>query len=101
MMALFKKGGKVIGTAVDIVTDTATDGLSPATDTPLPSLPNVTGEYPASLTDDINLPLLIREMGSRKKLKLSQRRTELLKELEKIDKEMVQLDVLLDAANSL
>ncbi len=100
MMALFRKGGKVIGTAVDIVTDTATDSFSPA-EMPLPSLPNVTDEHPASLTDDINLPLLIREMGSRKQAKLHQRQKEILLELEKIEKEMAQLDVLLNAANSL
>lgn len=70
-------------------------------DLPLLHLPDVTGEHPASLGDDVNLPLLVREMGGRKKLKLSKRRQELLKELDTIDKELMQLDVLLDAANSL
>jgi hypothetical protein len=70
-------------------------------DTPVDHIPHVTGEHPGSIGDDVNLPLLVRELGGRKKLKLSKRRQQLLKELDTIDKELMQLDVLLDAAEKL
>jgi hypothetical protein len=96
MMQFFKK---TVTTAVDVVNSTM-DELSPL-DMPLHTVPSASADYPSSIGDDINLPLLVREMGARKKLKLSQRREDVLKELTRIDKELVQLDVLLDAANSL
>lgn len=68
---------------------------------PVDHLPNVTGEQLGSIGDDINLPMLVRDVGNRKKKKLATRRNEILAELEKIDKEMLQLDVLLDAVHSL
>ncbi len=89
MMRLFKK--KVDTVVVDMVDP----------ELPLQHLPDTTGEHPASLGDDVNLPLLVREMGGRKKTKLTKRRQDILKELDTIDKELMQLDVLLDAANSL
>ena len=83
----------------DIVTDTVEDVAR--IDSPLSHIPSVTAEYPASIGDDINLPLLVRELGGRKKMKLTKRREAILKELEGIVKELEQLDVLLEAANSL
>lgn len=98
-MAIFRKGTKAVTTAVDVVSDTVEDVAS--VETPLHSLPSVTAEHPASIGDDINLPLLVKEMGGRKKLKLSNRRKEILQELEKIDKELIQLDILLEAAHKI
>lgn len=98
-MSLFNKGSKAVTDAVDIVTDTVDEMTT--MDMPLVTLPDSTGEHPASIGDDVNLPLLVRELGGRKKLKLSRRREQILKELDTIDKELMQLDVLLDAANSL
>lgn len=98
-MSLFNKGSKAVTTAVDVVTDTVDEMTT--MDLPLVTLPDATGEHPASIGDDVNLPLLVRELGGRKKLKLARRREQILKELDTIDKELMQLDVLLDAANSL
>ncbi len=91
-MALFKRKVNHAQAVVDEIVDP---------EIPLLHLPDTTGEHPASIGDDVNLPLLVRELGSRKKLKISRRREELLKELQTIDKELLQLDVLLDAANSI
>ena len=86
-----------------MTTDIVNSGVEEMTnvDVPLPHLPKGTDEYPPSIGDDCNLPLLVRELGSRKKLKLVKRRDVILKELQGIDKELAQLDVLLEAANSL
>jgi hypothetical protein len=99
MVKLFNRGWR----AVTLTTDIVSSGVEEMTnvDMPLPHLPKGTDDYPPSIGDDCNLPLLVRELGSRKKLKLSKRREAILKELEGIDKELTQLDVLLEAANSL
>jgi hypothetical protein len=99
MMTIFKRSGRAVTTTVDILTDTIDDLAS--MELPMHKLPNSVGEYPASIGDDINLVLLVRELGARKKIKMVSRRDELLKELNQIDKELLQLNVLLDAANSL
>lgn len=99
MVKLFNRGWRAVTLTTDIVADTVEDAAT--VDTPLHSLPSVTAEHPASLGDDINLPLLVKELGGRKKLKLSNRRKEILQELEKIDKELIQLDILLEAANKI
>ena len=91
-MKLFNRGWNSVSMTVDTIVDA---------EAPVDHIPHVTDEHPGSIGDDINLPLLVMEVGTRKKQKLATRRTELLKELEKIDKELVQLDVLLDAASSL
>ena len=92
MVKLFNRGWHSVTMTVNEVVDS---------DSPVDYLPNVTGEHPGSIGDDINLPLLVMEVGTRKKKKIAARRIELLKELEKIDKELMQLDVLLDAATPL
>jgi hypothetical protein len=92
MVKLFSKGWNQVTVAVDDIVDP---------ESPITTLPDHTNEHPASLGDDINLPLLVREMGERKKYKLIKRREELVKEMDMVDKELMQLDVLLDAANSL
>ena len=99
MVKLFNRGWH----AVTLTTDIVNSGVEEMTnvDMPLPHLPKGTDEYPPSIGDDCNLPLLVRELGSRKKLKLVKRRDVILKELQGIDKELLQLDVLLEAANSL
>lgn len=99
MMKIFRKGGQAVTTAVDVLTDTVEEVAT--ADTPLHSLPNVPAEHTASIGEDINLPLLVKELGGRKKLTLERRRKEITAELEKIDKELTQLHVLLEAANSL
>lgn len=97
MMKLFRKSEEVIGSVVDTV-----NSLALPESNMVPHIPTTeTGEYPASLGDELNLVLLIKEHGSRKKLKMVNRREVILKELEQIDKELLQLDVLLAAANSL
>lgn len=70
-------------------------------DAPVDNLPNVTGEYPGSIGDDINLPLLVREVGNRKKAKLEARKKEIGQELAKIDMELHQLAILLNAVAQL
>ena len=99
MVKLFNRGWH----AVTLTTDIVSSGMEEMTnvDMPLPHLPKGTNEYSPSIGDDCNLPLLVRELGSRKKLKLTKRREAILKELEGIVKELEQLDVLLEAANSL
>lgn len=92
MVKFFSKGWNQVTLAVDDIVDP---------ESPLTTLPDHTNEHPASIGDDINLPLLVRELGERKKDKLWKRRAQLVKELDVIDKELMQLDVLLDAANSL
>ena len=99
MTKLFNRGWRAVTVTTDIVTDTVEDVVN--VDSPLTHLPSVTAEYPASIGDDINLPLLVRELGTRKQEKLVKRKAIIQKELEAIDKELEQLDVLLDAANSL
>ena len=86
-----------------LTTDIVSSGMEEMTnvDMPLPHLPKGTNEYSPSIGDDCNLPLLVRELGSRKKLKLSKRRDAILKELQSIDKELAQLDILLEAANKI
>ena len=98
MMKIFRKSGEAVTTAVDVLSDTV-DDLTHA-EYPLPSIPVVTGEHVGSL-EDLNLPLLVRELGERKKQKLLKRLVELEREMEKAQKELVQLNILLDAANSL
>lgn len=92
MVKLFNRGWNRVNIVVDEIVDP---------DSPVDTLPAHTNEHPASIGDDINLPLLVREIGERKKRKLIKRREELVKELHLIDKELMQLDVLLDAAHSL
>lgn len=96
-MKLFRKSEQVLGSVVDT--------LDAAMVAPAPGLEHIpadaTGEHPASYGDDINLVLMVKEVGARKKVKMVKRREALVKELEQIDKELLQLDVLLDAANSL
>ena len=92
MVKLFNRGWRQVNVVVDDIVDP---------DSPVDILPDHTNEHPASLGDDINLPLLVRELGERKKLKIVKRREELVKELDKLDKELMQLNVLLDAAHSL
>lgn len=96
-MKFFKKSEEVIGSMVDTI-----DSMTIPPNNTVPRIPtDATGEYPASFGDEINLVLLVKEHGSRKKERMANRRAAILKELEQIDKELVQLDVLLDAANSL
>jgi hypothetical protein len=95
MMQLFKK---TVATAVDVVTDTVEDMAT--LDTPIANIPAIPSEHVGSL-EDINLPLLVRELGERKKQKLLKRMVELEREMEKAQKELAQLNVLLDAANSI
>ena len=99
MVKLFNRGWH----AVTLTTDIVSSGMEEMTnvDMPLPHLPKGTNEYSPSIGDDCNLPLLVRELGSRKKLKLSKRRDAILKELQSIDKELAQLDILLEAANKI
>ena len=92
MVKLFNEGWSRVTLAVDEIVDP---------ESPVDTLPPCTDEYPASIGEDINLPLLVRELGERKKHKLTLRQTALLAELDKIEDELRQLDVLLDAANSL
>lgn len=92
MTKFFNRGWNSVSVSVDQMVDP---------DSPVDHLPNVTGEHPGSIGDDINLPLLVMEMGTRKKKKIAARRIAILKELEVIDKELMQLDVLLNAAASL
>lgn len=99
MMKLFNRGWRAVTLTTEVVNSGVDDLTNP--DLPLPHLPKYTPEYSPSIGDDCNLPLLVRELGGRKKLKLSKRRQQILKELDTIDKELMQLDVLLDAANSL
>ena len=98
MMKMFNQGWH----AVTLTTDIVSGSMDASTlDTPLHHLPKHMPDYPPSIGIDCNLPLLVREVGTKKKEKLSKRREEILKELKEIDKELEQLDVLLDAANSL
>ena len=92
MVKLFNRGWNSVTMSVNEVVDP---------DSPVDHLPNVTGEQLGSIGDDINLPMLVRDVGNRKKKKLVSRRNDILKELEKIDKEMLQLDILLDAVEKL
>ena len=98
MMQIFRKSGHAVTAAVDVLTDTVED--MGQVDTPLAHLPEVTPDRAGSL-EDINLPLLVRELGERQKQKLLKRLWELEREMEKARKELAQLNVLLDAANSL
>lgn len=99
MLKLFRQSGAAVTTAVDAAMDTAEEFVR--IESPLAHLPSSTGEYPASLTDDINLPLLVREVGARRMAKIVRRQTELTKELYELDKEHKQLSILLEAANSI
>ncbi len=92
MVKLFNRGWNAVNLTVDNIVDP---------ESPVDHLPNVTGEQLGSIGDDINLPMLVRDVGNRKKKKLVSRRNDILKELEKIDKEMLQLDILLDAVEKL
>lgn len=92
MVKLFNRGWNAVNLTVDNIVDP---------EAPIDRLPTHTNDYPMSMGDDINLPLLVRELGERKKRKLTLRQTELIGELDKIEEELVQLDVLLKAANSL
>ena len=94
-MQLFKK---TVTTAVDVVSDTVED-MAPA-DSQITNLPVITGEHVGSL-EDLNLPLMVRELGLRKKQKLLKRMVELEREMEKAQKELAQLNILLDAANKI
>jgi hypothetical protein len=95
MVKLFNRGLR----AARAVSSTVDEIICP--DYPVNYLPSAAREPLGSIGDDINLPLLVRELGGRKKLTLSKRRQQLLKELNTIDKELMQLDVLLDAAEKL
>ena len=92
MVKIFNRGWNRVTMSVDTIIDS---------ESPVDKLPNVTGEQLGSIGDDINLPMLVRDVGSRKKKKLVSHRNDILKELEKIDKEMLQLDILLDAVEKL
>ncbi len=92
MIKMFRRSIRQVSNVVDEVVDP---------EAPVDNLPNVTGEHPGSIGDDINLPLLVKEVGTRKKIRIVARRQEILKELEKLDKEMLQLDILLDAVSKL
>lgn len=95
MMKIFRKSEQVIGAVVDTVDHAIT------TDQPLPAIPDTTGEYRASIGDDFNLVLLVKEQGALRQRKLGQRRQAILEELKKIDKELLEIEVLLNAVNSL
>jgi hypothetical protein len=99
MVKLFNRGWRAVTLTTDIVNSGVDELTNP--DTPLAHLPKYTPEPSPSIGDDCNLPLLVRELGGRKKEKLSKRRDAILKELEGIVKELEQLDVLLEAANSI
>lgn len=91
-MSLFKRKPKVINAVMNELVDE---------DNTVHQLPPDTPHAPASIGDDVNLLLIVKELGARQKKKIAARRNELLAELQKVDKELLQLDVLLDAANSL
>lgn len=95
MMKIFRKSEQVIGAVVDTVDHHIT------TDHVLPQVPDHTGEYRASIGDDFNLVLLVKEHGALRQRKLAQKRNELLAELTKIDKELLEIEVLLNAVNSI
>ena len=99
MVKLFNRGWRAVTLTTEIVNSGMNDLTSP--EVPLAHLPKYSPEYSPSIGDDCNLPLLVRELGGRKKEKLSKHREAILKELEGIDKELLQLDVLLNAAASL
>jgi hypothetical protein len=69
-------------------------------DTPIANIPAIPSEHVGSL-EDVNLPLLVRELGERKKQKLLKRMVELEREMEKAQKELSQLNILLEAANGI
>lgn len=95
MMKLFRKSEQVVGAVVDTVDHAM------SIDPPLPAVPATTGEFPASIGENFNIVLLVKEHGVRRQRKLAQKRTELLGELQKIDKELLEIEVLLKAVNSL
>jgi hypothetical protein len=99
MVKLFNRGWRAVTLTTEIVNSGMDDLTSP--EVPLAHLPKYSPEYSPSIGDDCNLPMLVRELGARKKKKLAERRATILKELEGIDKELLQLDVLLDAAHSI
>jgi hypothetical protein len=79
-----------------------THRMHPIDETPV----TITTKFPlapvsASIGDDINLPLLVRELGGRKLATLNKRKEALLTELERVQHEMQQLEVLVTAAQSL
>jgi hypothetical protein len=101
MMKMFQKGKRAVLTTADVITDTAEDML-PDSYT-IPDMPNsyMPDHAMGSIGEDINLPLLVRELGARKQQLLTKQRDQLLRELEKTEKELYQLEVLITAANAL
>jgi hypothetical protein len=99
MVKLFNRGWRAVTLTTEIVNSGVDELTNP--EVPLAHLPKYAPEYSPSIGDDCNLPMLVRELGGRKKEKLSKRRDAILKELEGIVKELEQLDVLLEAANSI
>lgn len=98
MVKLFNRGWRAVTLTTDIVTDTVENMAS--VDNPIAHIPVVPVDQLGSL-EDLNLPLLVREIGERKKQKLLKRMVELEREMEKAQKELHQLNVLLEAANTL
>lgn len=95
MMKIFRKSEEVIGAVVDTVDHHIT------TDHVLPHIPDTTGEYHASIGDDFNLVLMVKEHGTRRQRQLAVKREALLGQLKKIDKELLEIDVLINAVKSL
>ena len=95
MMKIFRKSEEVIGAVVDTVDHAI------ATDHPLPVIPDTTGEVGASIGDDFNLVLLVKEHGVRRQHQLGAKREALLAQLKKIDKELLEIEVLINAVKSL
>ena len=95
MMKIFRKSEEVIGAVVDTVDHAIT------TDHALPHIPDTTGEYRTSIGDDFNLVLMVKEHGTRRQRQLATKRESLLGELKKIDKELLEIDVLINAVRSL
>lgn len=70
-------------------------------DSPIDHMPEDVAALPGSIGMDINLPLLVKDVGTHQRQKLVARRNQIIVELQKIEKEMAQLDVLLDAVDRL
>ncbi len=91
-MNLFKRKPKVLNTVMNELVDE---------DHTIHPLPPDTPHSPASLGDDVNLLLIVKELGARQFTRLEARRAELERELVKVNKEINQVVALVNAANSL
>lgn len=91
-MSLFKRKPKVINNVMNELVDE---------DHTVHQLPPDTPHAPASLGDDVNLLLIVKELGDRQMKRLNTRRNELMAELDKVEREWSQLEKLVNVAKSL